>query len=167
MRVSSPTGAAEALYEANRAHLTDYLSGFSVQDHQAGALFAINGRAIGFDLFDSATTMQKQLPKLVQSYALDAIDEGEQVLPENESHEHIAASLLQAAAKAEVEQFPAVGEGDDLRLRGVSITGGGLLHPSGLVHLCVFRMLEGNQHTDNPRNTRMARASSRRGHWNH
>ena len=164
MDVDSSTSAAEAMYDANRASLDDYLGGFTAQEHQVGALFAINGEAVGFDLFDAVSTMEKQLPKLVQSFALDAIDESRQ--QPKEPGQEAAKSLLQAAGEADIERFPAVGEGDDLRIQGQGITGGGLLHNDRLVHLCVFRIMgqrSGSGNSDN----RITRASNRRRHWIH
>jgi hypothetical protein len=49
-------------------------AGCTPVDGQVGALFAIGDRIVGFDLFDSADTCRKLLPKLVRSYAIDAID---------------------------------------------------------------------------------------------
>ena len=164
MEVDSSTSAAQAMYDANRASLEDYLGGFTAQEHQVGALFAINGEAVGFDLFDAVSTMEKQLPKLVQSFALDAIDESRQ--QQKEPGQEAAKSLLQAAGEADIERFPAVGEGDDLRIQGQGITGGGLLHNDRLVHLCVFRIMgqrSGSGNSDN----RITRASNRRRHWIH
>jgi hypothetical protein len=165
MGVSSSTSAAEALYDANRTRLDDYLSGFTPQENQVGALFVINGKAVGFDLFDNARTMEKQLPKLVQSFALDAIDESSQLSGEPSQEE--AESLLKAAMDADVERFSAVGEGEDLRLQGQGITGGGLLHENRLIHLCVFRMPEQNRNGENTDDIRITRASNRRRHWTH
>ena len=43
-------------------------------ERPGGALFLVNGRPGGFELFDAAATWTKLSPKLVRSYALDAID---------------------------------------------------------------------------------------------
>jgi hypothetical protein len=41
---------------------------------QVGMMFAIDGRIIGFDLFDCAETLRRLFPKLIRSNALDALD---------------------------------------------------------------------------------------------
>ena len=166
MRVSSPTSAAEALYEANRENLEDYLKGFTAVDNQMGALFAINGEIIGFDLFDSAITLGKQLPKLVQSFALDAIDEAQQASapPTTKSVE----SFLESVSNTEVDRFPAVGEGADLRLKGERLAGGGLLYEDRLIHLCVFKLPDDSDgKSGDSSNSRVIRASRRQRHWIH
>lgn len=132
---------------------------FSATDNQAGALFCINGEVVGFDLFDSTETLASLLPKLVQSYALDAIDAGgREVKAEKQS----AVKLIEDALNATVEQFPAVGEGDDLRLRGKRLSGGALLVDERIVHLSVFRLQENSRSGSNKRRGNIARASMRR-----
>jgi hypothetical protein len=159
MESISGTSAAAAMYETHRASLDDYLGAFPAIDNQAGALFCINGEEIGFDLFDSAETLKSLLPKLVQSYALDAIDAGDQ---ESKTDKERAGNLIEDAANATVEKFPAVGEGDDLRLRGEHLSGGALVVDERIVHLCVFRLRDENRTGSGERRGRIARASTRR-----
>ncbi len=158
MESVSSTGAAAAMYDTHRASLDDYLGAFSAIDNQAGALFCINGKVVGFDLFDSAETLASLLPKLVQSYALDAIDAGDQ---ESKADKQSAGKLIEDAANATVERFPAVGEGDDLRLRGEHLSGGALLVDERIIHLCVFRLREENRTGSGERRGGIARASMR------
>lgn len=162
MEAFSDTGAAAALYETHRARLEDYLGAFSATENQADALFAVNGEVIGLDLFDSPTTLVSLLPKLVQSYALDAIDaDDKESVPEMEN----ARKLIEDATNAVTENFPAVGEGDDLRLRGERRSGGALVADDRVVHLCVFRLQEGNNAGSGTGGRRLAQASLRRRGW--
>ena len=159
MESFSGTGAAAAMYETHRARLDDYLAAFSATDNQAGALFCINGEVVGFDLFDSAETLANLLLKLVQSYALDAIDAGDR---EGKAEKQSAKKLIEDAHNAAVEQFPAVGEGDDLRLRGKRLSGGALVVEERIVHLSVFRLREDSRTGSQERQGRIVRASMRR-----
>ena len=52
MRSTSPTGAAAALYQTHRATLDEYSRAFTTVPSQLGALFMLNGRVLGMDLFD-------------------------------------------------------------------------------------------------------------------
>lgn len=138
MGVHSETSAAAALYETHRGGLETYLDAFTPLPDQAGALFAINGRVVGLDLFDAPATLASALPKLVRGYALDALDEG--------------------------QRFPAVGLGEDLRLASATLAGGALALDGRLVHLCAFAVPgaavdTGAGATDT--GTRLARASRR------
>ena len=84
-----------------------------------GAVFAINGRVIGLDLFDCPETMEKFLPKLVRSYALDTID---RYVPDPEpAQKSEVQEFLPAVSGAQTEVFKAAGEGEDVRLSGKGI----------------------------------------------
>lgn len=136
MQVSSPTGAAAALYEGSRARLDDFRAAFAPQPNQCGALFAINGRLVGLDLFDSPATLVAMLGKLVESYALDAIDAANEAQAQTPD---APRPWLDTIAAARVERFAAIGEGEDWRLLGAGLAGGALVKDGRLIHLCVFR----------------------------
>ncbi|MGB7551309.1 MAG: DUF6569 family protein, partial [Chromatiaceae bacterium] len=61
------------------------------------------------------------LPKLVESSALDAIDARE--VGALAAKPGDARRFLDEVAQAEIEQFPATGEGEDLRLRHPQVAG--------------------------------------------
>ena len=62
------------IYEKDRPSLDEYVKHFSVQDKQVGAVFLINGEEVGLDTCGIEETFAKIFKKLVESYALDAID---------------------------------------------------------------------------------------------
>ena len=74
MHSSSSTSAMEQMFTDHAVSIDAYVSGLAPVDGQIGALFAIGDHIVGFDLFDHAGTFRKLLPKLVRSYAVDAID---------------------------------------------------------------------------------------------
>lgn len=139
LQVRSPTAAAAALYEANRAGLGEFQQAFTASAQQVGAIFAINGAPVGLELFDSPRTLARSLAKLVQGYALDALDTTPQDAAPVPS---AAADLLAAVGAAGIQRFPAVGLGEDLRLSGAGVTGGALVLDGRVVHLCAFRAPE-------------------------
>ena len=139
LRSASPTGAAAALYQTHRATLDEYLAAFSAVPSQLGALFVLNGRVLGLDLFDSHRTLTALLPKLVESSALDAIDAGETEAEQGAGQE--PEKFLNAVAGSKVERFDALGLGEDLRFRDPNIAGGALLVDDRLVHLCAFGLI--------------------------
>lgn len=144
--IHSPTSAAAALYESQRERLDDFQGAFAPQPGQCGALFVIDGRLVGLDLFDSPATLAAALPKLVESHALDALDAalatgmagvtGDAVNPAAAAGD--PAAWLTAIARAAVDRFPSVGEGEDWRLRGSALTGGALVKDGQVIHLCAF-----------------------------
>src|SRR5512144_240306 len=70
MGVESPTEAMSDIYVDRERELGGYESAFEAEPRQVGALFAINGRIRGAELFDSSATFAKFLRKVVKSYAL-------------------------------------------------------------------------------------------------
>jgi hypothetical protein len=87
MNASSPTSAMESIFSTHEETLDSFVSRCASVADQVGALFAVNGVLVGFDLFDQASTLRKVLPKLVRSVAVDAIDAGSAAPAEdNTSH---------------------------------------------------------------------------------
>lgn len=113
--VRSHTGAASEMYESRRGTSEEFRRAIRWQKGQVGALFAINGEIAGIDVFESSAVLVKVMPKLVESYALDAID----VEVANEAHlplQHVQGFLEQLGS-AKAQAFAAVGQGEDLRYR--------------------------------------------------
>jgi len=131
----SPTHAIRDVYENQKNRIDDYLKGIEPQKGQIGAIFAINGCAAGVEIFDSAETLATYLPKIVRSYALDALANQTAVSGADESE---AAQLLDSILELEAQSFPAVGLGEDLRIESAEICGGALTHNGKVVHLAAF-----------------------------
>ena len=135
--VDSPTGSMSDIYESNEQRLGKYREAFKAQEGQIGALFAINGKAQGLELFDSSETFGHYLERLVSSYALDSrIEKGngeEADLTEVER-------FIKGVKNASTEPFAALGEGEDLRLSGELLAGGALVAEERVVHLAAFNL---------------------------
>ena len=59
---------------ADKARLDEYVNAVRPAPGQCGAVFAIDGRVAGLELFDSPGSFARYLPKIVRSYAMDAAD---------------------------------------------------------------------------------------------
>jgi hypothetical protein len=138
--VASETSAMSDIYEKEEARLEDYVKSFSPEAGQSGALFAIGGRIVGMDLFDSADTLKKLIPKLLRSYGLDALDRTLSKPSKNQAQctPAEADAFLKSLSEAEGEEFPAVGEGVDIRASGHNLTGAALAVDNRIVHLSAF-----------------------------
>jgi hypothetical protein len=71
--VHSATGAMKDVYEAKRGTLDDYLKNFQAVDGQKGMLVFLDGRAVGFDFVSRPGAFGLLFPKLVKSYAMEAM----------------------------------------------------------------------------------------------
>ena len=65
------------LYDARSRDIAAYADAFSAQADQVGAIFAIDGRVVAVEMFDSPGTFARYFRKLLSSYALDALDVAE------------------------------------------------------------------------------------------
>ncbi len=143
LAASSPTSAMSDIYEQHSAKLEDYVQSFAPAEGQVGMMFAIDGRIVGFDLFDCAETLRKLFPKLIRSYALDALDAS--LVKQTDTTAPSAADAMEFLAgvtRAKLETFPAIGEGEDIRLSSVGLTGAALAEKERVVHLSAFRLDE-------------------------
>ena len=162
----SPTARMTDTFEENRAGLDDYVRNLPLVEGQVGAVFALGGRVSSLELFDSAETLAKMWPKLVRSWALDALSLANR--PHDVQPVDAARALLDEVAAARVTEHEALGLGKDLRFEGSGLSGGALVQDDRLVHLCVFRDEQGSDGGNGDdwtswRSGRMARASRRRG----
>jgi hypothetical protein len=136
MHAASETGAMSAIFDRHAAPIEAYAEAIVAVDQQVGAVFAIDGAVKGLDLFDSSDTLRKVLPKLVRSYAADAIESGRRNVSRPSASR--AAAFLEAVSAAEARSFPAVGEGVDVRIESPDVTGGALTVDDAIVHLAAF-----------------------------
>jgi hypothetical protein len=139
---SSPTAAMSDIFEQQSGQLEDYVRSFAPAGNQVGAVFAIEGEVAGLELFDSPETLRKLFPKLLRSYGLDALDRARSDPAEKRAQQiptvAKAAAFLRKVSKAKEEEFPALGEGQDLRLTGSNLTGAALAVDGRVVHLSAF-----------------------------
>jgi len=135
-QADSDTLAMADAYESRGRQLSAYASAFRAEQGQRGAVVAIDGKPVGLELFDSANAFARYLEKLVRSYALDAIETeaGKTLAPAEEDVRRFLGSIRSAAA----ERFPALGEGEDIRLTGEGVSGGALAANGRVVHLAGF-----------------------------
>src|SRR5262245_22943155 len=69
----SPTSAMHDVSQSRRPLIDEYVRDIDVAETQVGAIFAINGLAAGIEIFDCPATFRTYLPKILRSYAIDAI----------------------------------------------------------------------------------------------
>jgi hypothetical protein len=161
---ASPTRAMGAIFESQRPRLEEFVAAFAPVDRQVGVLFAIAGEPAGFDVFSQHSTLVEMLPKLVRSYAVDAIRAGNGSGRQFEADG--ARAMVNSVALAEVETFAAIGLGTTVRISADGLVGGGLVHNGRLIHLAAFTVED--QRTASGGNGRgMASLSARRRGYHH
>jgi ARG and Rhodanese-Phosphatase-superfamily-associated Protein domain len=155
----SPSMSMAHIYEKDATSIHEYVKHFRLIDSQVGAVFMINGRVVGMDSVGKPETFSKIFKKLVQSYALDAIDwfdpEKEQKALKSE-----VTKFIKASQAAQVESHPPVGQGIDLRMESKKITGFALSLDDRILHLCIFARENGRKQDKS--SSRMERYTQRR-----
>lgn len=158
----SPTGAMALMYQERTALLNEFVDRLKVAPDQLGAVFAISGRIVGFDLMDKPSTWSKLYPKLLSGYALDALDDG--ATSPIELKPEMAKEFVGKVSETRQHSYPALGEGTDVRIEGSEITGSALVVEGVAVHVCAFARhprSEFLRHPDPRFESRMSRASVR------
>jgi hypothetical protein len=157
---ASPSMAMAGIYEKDLPSLQEYLRHFSLIGSQLGAVFLINGKVVGMDAFGKPDTFSKTFKKLVQSYAMDAIDwfeEGKDYKPSRSD----VTSFTKGILSGKIETHDAVGLGIDCRLESDKLTGFSLTLDGKVVHMSMFAR-EAAGRDGETRSSRMARYSRRR-----
>ena len=135
--VTSPTGAARDVYEARMADLNEYLGAFKCMPHQKGMLVLVNGEVAGLDLIPLESACKILHPKLVKSYAMDALLQDEKKC--DKASPDRAKLFLEEAASSEEARYDSIGYGRDYRFKGKAIVGSALVHREKVVHMAFFR----------------------------
>jgi len=136
MQAPSSTSAMAAIFEKHAARVEDYVGAFTASGENSGAVFAIGEEVVGLDLFDEPSTFRLMLPKLVRSYAVDAIEHTGST--GRGCTRKVANAFISGLAAADVKSYPAVGLGTDIRLTGPGVIGGALAVDEHLVHMAAF-----------------------------
>jgi hypothetical protein len=134
---SSPTAAMEAIFTRHAGLVDAFVSACRSVDRQVGALFVVNGRVIGFDVFDRPETLCAVLPKIVRSVAIDALD-APPAAGKSPDPLDLARLFLGVVAAAPSDRSKALGLGDDVRMSGPGLTAAALVTDEHVVHASGF-----------------------------
>lgn len=146
MQADSPIQAMSAIFERHAISVEEHVRNFAWLEDQAGVAFAFSGRLAGLDLFDHSLTMRKVFPKLVRSYALDALDvREEKTAPASRLD---LSNWLEQLMEAQSFSQPGVGLGKDVRLNCHSVSGAALYALERYIHVCAFALNGHSNHSD-------------------
>ncbi len=157
-QAEAPTEAMSDVYAHVSQDTSAFREAFRAGPRQVGGVFAIDGRPAGVELFDAPATFASTLGRLVESYALDAI-ETQAASPATASRE-AADQLLHRASAAAATTMKAVGEGEDVRLEAPGLVGQALLVDGNVIHLSALALAREGGHSERA-SDRARRISSR------
>lgn len=150
--VISPTAAMREAFESRSALVNRYVGAFLWQEGQTGALFAIDGRPAGLDVFTTPAHARRCWRGLREGTRwtrwIAAPAGGQRTLAEEPCSgggkspgNGLAAALrawMDSIAEAEVFTRVAIGRGDHVRVESKTITGAALWAEDRYIHLCAF-----------------------------
>ena len=163
MSVPSATGAMKDVYEAKNKELADYLKNFRTISGQKGALVFIAGKPAGMDFVSRDQAFEMLFPKLVKSFAMEAM-----LAAEHEAHEvrknakpqdtkpkarkpapkpgkDQALEFLKRAAQCEEKKYESVGTGWSYRYTAKDVVGSALALDSKVIHMAFFGATEADK----------------------
>jgi hypothetical protein len=141
LRAKSPSMAMDDLYTQKSEDIGEYIRRLPHQPDQTGVISAVGGRVICCDLFDRPQTLEALWDRLLASYAVEAIVErAETGISVDEGK-----AFLWEASQATATTHPAVGRGTDVRLTSDGIVGAALEADDAILHLAVFRRMDGHR----------------------
>ena len=112
--------------------MRDYAEHFGTVDRQIGAAFILNGKIAGLDSFGNPETFEKYFKKLLDSYALDAIEYRNRPGSRPEVGQFLD-SVLNAFGKKRIRKGQ-----NNVNIKGKGFLGQALLHDARAVHFSTF-----------------------------
>lgn len=142
-QVRSPTSAMKDVYESKTHELEEYLESFKSVSGQKGLLVFINGEVAGLDAVSLDSAYKILQPKLLKSYAMDALLQRgrENCQPSVDK----AKAFLDEAMTCEENKYESIGYGWDYRFKGETIVGSALVYRENVIHAAFFRTTETDQ----------------------
>ena len=138
--VHSPTDAMKQVFDSKKRDLDEYLNAFKCQPRQKGLLVFINGAVVGFDMVSLESAHRKLYPKLLRSYALNALlrkSDGA-----NKPSLEKAKTFVSDITSCEEKKYQSTGHGWDYRYEGKEHIGSALVFQDKVIHAAFFRVGE-------------------------
>ena len=139
----SETGAMKAAYETKMDDLNDYLRAFPLIPSQKGLFSFIDGEVVGFDCVSRESAYSILHPKLVKSYAMDAILQKTKLTETPDVNK--AKQFIDRAQKCKEKKYESVGKGWDYRFEGESAVGSALKFGKTVIHMAFFVIAESDK----------------------
>lgn len=163
MHAHSPTAAMSEIFERHGPALGEYVGKLTSNPGQVGALFAIGGNEFGLDLFSRSDVFARFFPKLVRSYAIDAMERRRTGEPVDKN---AAGGFLDRLREGAFDSHPASALGHDVGIVARSAIAGALVVDGNTLHLTAFsdRAAEAPEFGDYPSSRQRREHLRRRRH---
>lgn len=138
--IHSRTAAMRDVHMAKEKDLDEYLSTFPCLPGQKGLLTFIEGDVVGFDFLSLDRAYALLHPKLVKSYAMEALL---QKTPKTEKPgKEKGEEFLKEATRCKEKKYKSIGKGNDHRFEGKKLVGSALKFQKKVIHMAFFSISE-------------------------
>lgn len=138
-QVKSATGAMKDVYQQKEINLKEYLKAFRFLPSQKGIFVFIDGEIAGWDILSRESAFAMIFPKLIKSYAMDALIKDQKKITISRNPEEEARSFLEGVKDCQEEKYPSTGLGEDYRFEGSDQVGSALVVEKQVIHMAFFR----------------------------
>lgn len=142
-KATSETGAMRHVFESKKKDLDDYLNAFSSVTGQKGLLTFVGKELAGFDFISLEKAYRVLHPKLVKSYAMDAILKQEK--KDNKHNKDEAKKFMNLIIACSEKKYESVGKGWDYRFKEERVVGSALKFGKAVIHMAFFMVKESDK----------------------
>jgi hypothetical protein len=135
--IHSPTGAMKDVFEGKKNDLEEYIKAFQCLPHQKGMFVFMGGEVAGCDMLSRESAFEVIFPKLVKSYAMDAVLEKRKKKGSRKKPMEEAKRFLQEIKE---KKYPSSGQGWDFRFEGEDKVGSALVYRKRIIHMAFFKI---------------------------
>lgn len=139
----SETGAMKAVFDVKRKDLDAYLKAFVSVPEQKGLLTFVDGEVVGCDYISLQSVYNLLHPKLIKSYAVDALLQREPNTDKPDVRK--AKNFYAEVSKCQEKKYESVGKGWDYRFEGKTIVGSALKFEEKVIHMAFFAVSESDK----------------------
>ena len=138
--IHSPTGAMKDVFEGKKDDLEEYIKAFQCLPHQKGMFVLVGGEVAGWDMLSRESAFRVIFPKLVKSYALDAVLERGKKKGSSKKPREEARRFLQEIKDCKEKKYPSAGQGWDYRFEEKDKVGSALVYRQRIIHMAFFKI---------------------------
>ncbi len=138
--IHSPTAAMKDVFEGKKDDLEEYMKAFPCLPHQKGMFVFMGGEIAGWDMLSRESAFKVIFPKLVKSYAMDAVLEKRKKKGSSKLAMEEAKRFLQEIKDCKEKKYSSSGQGWDYRFEGKDKVGSALVYRKGIIHMAFFKI---------------------------
>ncbi|MCY3884457.1 MAG: hypothetical protein OXG24_06010 [Gammaproteobacteria bacterium] len=149
LNVHSESSAADAMYVSKSTKIDKFVNSFKHLPSQVGSVFLVDGKVSGLDLYSNESIHTQMLPRLIRSYALDAIDSSlssatsDPKATDSNKDENATKAVdefLAQLSNSWSKRFKGVCMGENIRFMDDRLTGSALEFEERVLHLTAFTL---------------------------